>query len=146
MVFKNAPKLGAAFVAGLLTVTTAAADDQNLTNANLSQASYSQDFSDFKGMSYREIRPMLMEQGWKPVEAEYPEDLVLMGRSLYDEGFNEIDGSCSADGRCAFNLENEDGQRLRVITGGEENLTVTSIGFEAHAANHVVPGLPGQNR
>ncbi|MGB5961463.1 MAG: hypothetical protein WBG73_12435 [Coleofasciculaceae cyanobacterium] len=77
------------------------------------------------GMRYKQARQLLLRQGWRPNLQNDPPNLnSLTIRKLYDLGYVEIE-DCSGTGQgfCRFNLINDNGDQLFVVTtpGGNPN-------------------------
>lgn len=81
-----------------------------------------------KGMSYREARQLLLQQGWQPnLQGDPPNLRSLAVRGLYDLGYVEIeDCSGTGEGPCRFQFINDNGDLLFVVTTplGNPNLSL----------------------
>ncbi len=81
------------------------------------------------GMIYHKARKIILARGWKPYRS-IPENEVATntdiksgnGKEFWKRGYVEVE-ACSGTGEapCAFEFRDAKGNRLRVITKGEEN-------------------------
>lgn len=81
------------------------------------------------GMTYHKARKVILARGWKPYRS-IPENEVATntdiksgnGAEFWKRGYVEVE-ACSGTGEapCAFEFRDAKGNRLRVITKGEEN-------------------------
>ena len=86
------------------------------------------DLLNIKGLTYHEARPILIAVGWKPLQTfeEGTDDYKMgvttgEGKLFWSKGYHELQ-TCSGTGSayCSFLFQNKNGDRLRVVTKGEE--------------------------
>ncbi len=71
-------------------------------------------------LSYGQARSIILDRGWKPLVHPEPGNLQFVARTMYEQGYVEVN-VCSpvADAPCIFYFTNAGGRYLKVSTNGE---------------------------
>lgn len=86
------------------------------------------DLLNIKGLTYHEARPLIIRAGWSPLQTlqegteDYEQGIMSgNGPAFWSKGYHELQ-TCSGTGSayCAFLFQNKNGDRLRVVSRGEE--------------------------
>lgn len=87
------------------------------------------DLLNIKELSYHAARLIIMDTGWSPVQTlkegteDFEQGITLSGdgKLFWGKGYHELQ-TCTGSGMafCAFLFQNKNGDRLRVVTRGEE--------------------------
>ncbi len=85
------------------------------------------DLLNIKGLTYHEARPIIIGAGWIPMQTleEGTRDHKITtkygeGKLFWSKGYIEIQTCSGGATYCAFLFQNKKGDRLRVVTKGEE--------------------------
>ena len=87
------------------------------------------DLLSINNLSYKEARAIVIREGWSPLQTlqEGSEDykqgaMSGNGPLFWNKGYRELQ-TCSGTGAayCAFLFQNKNGDKLRVVTKGEES-------------------------